>query len=327
MSAPLISVIVPVYNVEASLPKCLDSILTQTYSNFELILIDDGSTDGSGRICDTYAAKESRIKTIHQPNKGVASARNKGLDTAAGEYISFVDADDRVHPDYLKELYQLISLTDAGIAACNHWIVRNGVYTKRFNSRRRIQKLSIREAYKGVLYDKIPDVSPWGKLYRKEVFARLRYPDVKAYDDTFIIADLLKAGNGIIFGNKPLYIYTITNTSLSRGKFRPVVLSYIDAVSSMTAKILSIYPNLWRGCVRRQVHAALSTRRYLIDCGEGDQVVRDKLESIVKTSAKTVLSDFEAPLRDKAGIISILISSQTYDTLWKSYEHIVRKEP
>lgn len=115
---PLISVIVPVYKVETYLPACVDSILSQTFSDFELILVDDGSPDACGAMCDGYAREDSRIRVIHQKNGGLSAARNAGLDIAKGEYVTFVDSDDVIMRDYLRELYLAIIKNDAEVACC-----------------------------------------------------------------------------------------------------------------------------------------------------------------------------------------------------------------
>ena len=109
MNEELISVIVPVYNVEKYLPRCLDSLANQSYRNLEIILVDDGSTDSSGRICDDYAARDSRAKVIHKSNQGAWSARNTGQTASSGEYMLFPDADDYFHPDYIALLYRAIN--------------------------------------------------------------------------------------------------------------------------------------------------------------------------------------------------------------------------
>lgn len=115
---PLISIIVPVYQVEAYISECVESLLAQTYTNLEILLVDDGSTDGSGGICDEYACRDRRIRVVHQVNQGVSAARNRGLDQAAGEYVAFVDSDDAVMPDFIEILYDLIGRYRADIAAC-----------------------------------------------------------------------------------------------------------------------------------------------------------------------------------------------------------------
>ena len=112
---PLISVIIPIYNTERLLPKCIESVLAQTLSDIEIILIDDGSTDESGKICDSYACKDKRIHVTHIPNHGVSHARNKGIELSQGKYIHFMDSDDRMEPEMLSELYRLIQI---GRASC-----------------------------------------------------------------------------------------------------------------------------------------------------------------------------------------------------------------
>ena len=114
----LVSVIVPIYKVEKYLGKCVDSIINQTYKNLEIILVDDGSPDNSGKICDEYAKKDNRIKVIHKENGGLSSARNAGLDVATGEFIAFVDSDDRIHLDFVEKLYRAIKEENADIASC-----------------------------------------------------------------------------------------------------------------------------------------------------------------------------------------------------------------
>jgi len=120
MKSELISIIIPVYNVEDYLARCLESILFQSFKDFEVLLIDDGSTDGSGKICDAYAQNDTRIRVIHKVNGGVSSARNVGLNNANGQYISFVDSDDFVHPCFLEFLYNSIKSSKADISICDY---------------------------------------------------------------------------------------------------------------------------------------------------------------------------------------------------------------
>ena len=122
-----ISVIIPIYNVEKYLEKCIDSVLAQTYRNIEIILVDDGSTDKCADICDSYLKKDSRVKVIHKVNGGLSSARNAGLDIAEGDFISFVDSDDFIEKEMLEKLYEALMEADADMAVCNfRWIDTNG---------------------------------------------------------------------------------------------------------------------------------------------------------------------------------------------------------
>jgi glycosyltransferase involved in cell wall biosynthesis len=321
---PLISVIVPVFNGAEFLPRCLDSILAQTYPNIEVILINDGSTDQTKDICIAFAGNNKRIRYFEQENHGLATTRNVGISMANGEYISFVDADDVVSPDYLDYLYTLLQTGECDISACNHWICRGTRQRQRFCSPERVMRLSPKDAYGHILYDQYPDVSAWGKLYARTVFDGLEYPDGCLFEDTYRIAELLMAGRGIIYGGKPQYFYRIQTDSLSRGRFTASKLDYLDAVDHMTEFMRAQSDGLEKGIARRNMHALLSTRRYLVKCHDDETVVRDDLERRIRVGASEVLIDIRAPLRDKIGILSVCLGTRFYDALWTAYERARR---
>lgn len=193
MEGPLISIIVPVYNVEKYLPTCVDSILAQSYERFELILVDDGSPDKSPQICDAYAATDERVRVIHQENGGLSAARNAGLDAARGELIGFVDSDDSISPTMYESLLRAMTAADADISLCNYLLVdeagarssdgpglRDEVVTGRESILRRLEG-------EGSWYW----VIAWNKLYRRALFDGLRYPLKKLHEDEFLIHHLL----------------------------------------------------------------------------------------------------------------------------------------
>jgi len=129
---PLISLIVPVYNMLGLLEKCMEGVLAQTYPRLEIILVDDGATDGSGALCDAYAERDSRVTAVHRENGGLSAAKNTGLSHASGEYVTFVDADDRIEPDYTQTLYELCARHQVPLAACNHHIIYPNQRSTRF---------------------------------------------------------------------------------------------------------------------------------------------------------------------------------------------------
>ena len=181
MSTPKISVIVPVYNAEKSLCRCIDSILTQTYQDFELLLIDDGSKDSSGAICDSYAAKDSRIKVFHKPNGGVSSARNLGIDNAQGEWLTFVDADDWVEENFLMALCS-VQQTDMVVGKC---VLedKSGLLRELFCVC--AEGLSLGQLLPRYLYHTMFHV-PWGKLFRLSLIRRMKirfHHDMKMGED------------------------------------------------------------------------------------------------------------------------------------------------
>ena len=172
---PLISVIVPVYNVEAWLPRCGDSILSQTYENLEILLVDDGSTDDSGLICEEYAKKDTRIRVIHKENGGLSSARNSGLDAASGEYIGFVDSDDWIEPEMYAEMLSLMLKSDAQIVCAGRYDVAGGTGEKTVGLCPKRQEQVSGEELAGriFLWDHC-DSSACDKLYRRELFDGIR---------------------------------------------------------------------------------------------------------------------------------------------------------
>lgn len=188
-----ISIIIPVYNVEIYLRKCLDSICSQTYKNIEMIVVDDGSTDGSAAICDEYAQKDSRIKVIHKLNGGLSSARNAGLDVAKGEYILFVDSDDYIEREMVQRLYEALKSTGADMSLCNYRKV-NSNKKNQFEASRDISDQCMDEAvYWHKLYetDGTGYVVAWNKLYRRQLWENLRYPEGKINEDEYVLHEIL----------------------------------------------------------------------------------------------------------------------------------------
>ena len=181
---PEISIIVPVYNVEKYLTRCIDSILNQTFTDFELILVDDGSTDKSGVICDKYSKIDSRIKVIHSKNEGAAQARNYGLDIAKGKFIGFVDSDDYINRDMYQILYENINKYNCDICVCGHQSFQDKVKVAFEDSKEEIIEFDNKLALKNYFLDyedseRVMYTIIWDKLYRRELFKNLRFPKGK----------------------------------------------------------------------------------------------------------------------------------------------------
>lgn len=205
----LISVIVPVYKVEKYINRCVESIINQSYTNLEIILIDDGSPDSCGQICDQYAEKDSRIKVVHQDNSGLSGARNTGIDMAQGEYIGFVDSDDYIHPRMYELLYEGIKRHKAELVICGFKYVVSEGYD--------IEELHDISTLKTVLVEKLIDdiykhkgkktVVAWNKLYNKRLFENYRYPVGKVHEDEFAVHHLLGMISFAVQLNEELYYY------------------------------------------------------------------------------------------------------------------------
>lgn len=210
MEEKLISVIVTAYNIEEYLPRCLDSILTQVYSNLQIIVIDDGSTDKTGTICDEYAAKDSRIQIIHQPNQGPSVARNAGLDIARGSYIGFVDGDDWIQPDMYKAMYNACRNEDAEMACCSYKKVGRVQEEQSFSAKQYL--LTREEALDIYICDNAPFHiyhSVWSKLFRRDIIESLKFPLGRKSEDIMYTTRALAQVVKCVFLDLPYYNYVV----------------------------------------------------------------------------------------------------------------------
>lgn len=217
----MVSVIVPIYNVERFLPKCIDSLVGQTENDIEIILVDDGSPDRCGEICDRYAAVDSRIKVIHQPNSGVSAARNAGLSAAKGDYIGFCDPDDFVSPQMYGRMLQVMLQSDAEIVICGYDYYDED---SRLDDRRKYQKRDDELLSKEDLYRKLSDMPPTirhgvvNKLFRKSKIAGLHF-DTKLHsaEDGNFLLDYLNGIETGVFIHEPLYKNVVRQGSATHG--------------------------------------------------------------------------------------------------------------
>lgn len=233
MKIPLISVIVPVYNVEPFLKKCVNSIIGQTYTNLEIILIDDGSPDKCPEICDAYARKDNRIKVVHQENSGLAHVRNVGLENATGDYVTFVDSDDFVAPNYVEFLYKGIIENNADLSIASFTVCKeNYVNISPVEEEKYIMvtKTQCMEYYTSLRLN--PFISAWNKLYKRDLFDGITYPDGKLYEDAFTTYKLFEKAKKIVFTSTKLYYYRVNPQSILGQSFREKHLEMIEAFRS-----------------------------------------------------------------------------------------------
>lgn len=222
-----ISIIVPVYKVEKYLKKCVDSILNQTFSDIEVILVDDGSPDRSGIICDEYAKNDTRVKVIHKENGGLSSARNAGIEVAQGRFIGFVDSDDYIATDMYQLLYEDITREEADMAIC-------GIYDV-YEGKKPLQKAVIKrttssdEALLLILQGNIISVHAVNKLYKRRLFDIVRYPEGKYHEDSFIIVELLDQCQKVVINSEQKYYYYHRLGSINTEQFSKKQFEFIEA--------------------------------------------------------------------------------------------------
>ena len=236
----MISVIVPVYNAEKYLDSCIQSILRQTYADFELLLIDDGSTDSSGRICDEYCWRDNRCRAVHQNNGGEFSARNRGLTEAVGEYIAFIDADDYIHPRYLEILYNALLENNCEIALAGVEQVPD--LCNRINAMDETSKCSVisqTELING-LFSSVEFMVAWGKLYKRELLADLRFINKHIALDVEYNSRVYQSVTHAAYVDVKPYYWVCCPTSASRNRFSQrnidAIDSYVLALANMPKK-------------------------------------------------------------------------------------------
>lgn len=210
----LISVIVPIYKVEQYLNKCVQSIVDQTYENLEIILVDDGSPDNCGVMCDSWAGKDSRIKVIHKENGGLSDARNAGLAVATGELIAFVDSDDWIEPDFIQEMYTAMESSGADIAACGVDYVDESGGILRQRTVAPLAEMERMEALRRLVLEDGVYQTVWNKLYRREVLDGILFEKGKYHEDDFWTYQVFDRIEKLAIADKPLYNYLQRGSSI-----------------------------------------------------------------------------------------------------------------
>lgn len=241
----LISIIVPVYNVEHYLERCVESITNQTYKNLEIILVDDGSTDGSGVLCDELAAKDPRIIVIHQKNQGLGPARNSGLKQMRGKYVGFVDSDDWIQLNTYEILYESIVQYDCDVATCGRIIISDEGELNRVYCLDKGRKLEGDQIVKHFLLQQDMNMSAGDKLYKSFLFSDIMFPgEFYVSEDILPIYNVLKRANGVYQTGKPFYYYYYRIGSLSRSEFTSNSIGTYRYARAVADNVRSEYPAL-----------------------------------------------------------------------------------
>ena len=329
---PLISIIIPVYDVEPYLRKCVDSVLAQSHANLEVILVDDGSPDACGSICDEYAAKDARVTVVHKENGGLSDARNAGLDIMTGEYVAFVDSDDRVSPHYAEYLYGLLRAYDADIASCNYLPVREGgVVIKSKDSLVEdalYDKKRFGEMFSVMLYEENTSTydSVWTKLYKKHLFDDIRFPKGKLFEDLRTVPQLLQKSEKIIFGSEKHYFYHIRKNSIVTRQFSEANHDFITATEEMCRFIETRHTGLENACARRYAFALIRVLRQMTESDAYDMQEACALRKKILQHGKRVVFDDKAPKRDKFAILALLFGVKSFSACWQLYAKLTRRK-
>lgn len=303
----MISVVVPVYNVFDYLYDCVQSIVTQTFTDWEIILVDDGSTDGSERMADTLAAQDDRIRVVHQSNAGLSEARNTGIRMAEGSHICFVDSDDAVAPRYLETLSSLADEKEGAIACVGHVDFSKSLPTPPAlpPAKWPVRSYTPAAAIEAALYQRGVDHSAWGKLYPRNLFdAELFTPGI-LYEDLDIFYRLFEKASGVIVSDAPLYYYRKGRMGSILNDFSEKRADVLDVILRMEEHFRRTNPRMLRAARDRRLNAAFNILHLLTRSGHTKRhaAVADRCRAYIHDIRLESLTDPRVRLKTKVGVL------------------------
>lgn len=294
MDKPLISIVIPIYNVEKYLKACIDSVINQTYSQLDIILVDDGSKDNSGNMCDEYKNKDSRIRVIHKENGGLSDARNKGIDIALGKYITFIDSDDYVAKDYVEFLYKLIMENSADISGCYYFKFVEEQDQNMEESEKKTYIFDGIEATIDLWYQKHITNSAWGKLYKSILFRDIRYPVGKLYEDLGTTYKLLYKAKNVVWSSEKKYFYRQRVNSIMNKKFAEDNMDRIEMSEELMSFVDKKRNDMYKAAVSRLFISNIQVLRELPLHDYKYANIINKIKLNIKQYRKVVLFDKES---------------------------------
>lgn len=323
---PDLSIIVPVYNVEPYLKDTLTSILKQTFDDFELLLIDDGSIDASGQICDQFALKDNRVHVVHQTNAGMSAARNRGLTMATGKYLGFVDSDDLLAPNMYQLLISNLETFDAAISICGMKEIRRGQTVEPYS--KQVAQLYDSEAILAlILKGKRLSVNIQNRVYKASLFKDVTFPSGKIAEDAAVTTALLCRKNRVVFDETPCYFYLRHGASATTRPFARVDLTSIEVWRANEQLIQATWPRL-SGLAHMRV---ISSNFYVLDkimLSENWRKIPDQKPIIhfLRSNAAFILKNSEFTRNRKIAVVLLLISPYLYRTIVKLQRRAKRFE-
>lgn len=314
MMGEKISVIVPVYNVEAYLERCVESILQQTYAHFELILINDGSTDSSGQICDHLASQYENIKVYHIENAGVSNARNMGIQLATGSWVTFIDSDDFVTQDYLATLASAVERVNVGFAIAPLHHIKNGIVTDIPSHSGKTELWSTEETMKELLMTTRTSFFPVAKLFKRDLLADEKFNTNYhlAEDALFLTELLLKTRCSCVFIDKPVYYYDHREGSATTSVNRHV-FDTIEVYKQIIAQVSQAFPNLKYELINRECWSYITVYdKIIFTSREEYQKEKAELRNWIVQHRREIWKDAYFTTFRKVAILSLVISPWLY---------------
>ena len=316
----LVSIIIPVYKVEKYIDRCVTSIINQTYKNLEIILVDDGSPDNCGKICDDYAKMDERIKVIHKENGGLSDARNVGIESAKGNYISFVDSDDFIEKDMIELLLKEIEENNCDISICGYYktyidkdeIIDNSKEIFIMNNIEAIDKMNMLGSY---------DVSAWGKLFNINLIKDTRFPVGKLSEDWFVMYKIFYNASRICYNPNPKYHYVQRAGGISKNNPR-INYDAIQAAKECMEFIEKKCPNIIENAIIRYCIANIGVYNSCILYNKEDKEVYSNIRKYIKT----ILKSKNISNKKKIQFWILVRMKSVYRFIYKTYYSNIRQK-
>lgn len=310
----MISIIIPVYNVEKYLRVCLDSVINQSYSDYEVILVDDGSTDSSPAICDKYCSKDNRFQVIHQENMGLASARNTGIRAAKGDYMYFIDSDDCIHPDLLKIMVSAAESYDANLVQVDLASVPEDFakyneykipeldnwkdYCTKYDTIQSLYNLDKDDKSRGKDI-RLTTTVVWTKLYRRSAFQDFLFPEgMRMHEDQMVAHRNIVRAGGMVYINLPLYFYRQSNQSLIRKGWSPKRLTILDCYDDRLRCCMELGDSSLTNYIFKRYLVCLF-RNYCVVANSMNKKESSPYRKMILTKTKSILKEMPAKLSSK----------------------------
>ena len=322
----LVSVIVPVYNVEKYVERCVNSLLTQTYKNLEIILIDDGSTDQSGCLCDSLAIKDQRIKVVHQKNQGLSGARNAGLNHMKGKFVTFVDSDDYVLENYVESLINILNENNGDISAVSEerFYGERAEITPNKGKKESVCVYSNEQAIATMLYRKGLNSYVWGKLYKKELFEKIRFPVGMIFEDLRIISQLYDLAKRVVFSPVKCYCYYQRQGSIVNSKFNRKKMEQVTASEEVLEFVERYHPQIKEAAISKVFICAVDVFRKI---PKGNEYSGEKqyLKKVIKKYRWDIIHDHNNKFYIRIIGVIALINIDILSVIGKAYQKMIEK--
>ena len=308
MEQPLITVIVPVYKAENYLEKCIQGLLGQTYQNLEIILINDGSPDNSGTICDNFAKQDARIRVIHKENGGASSARNAGLDVMRGDYVGFIDSDDWIEPNMFEHMLDLLIRHDAQIAACGLQCDYGNGTTVFFNGNypqcADVEVYSRIDALREAIIGRKITPSMCDKLLKASIFQNLRFREGTVNEDFELVPQCIELADTVVYDPLPLYHYVIDGESVTHGAFKKSRFTEAQVSRNLMAHYQEHYPSLYPYALAKHAEICMN----LVQASAASPEFAEERESLIRDIRTYKISSYFRFLDRKDQIKRILFA-------------------